>query len=113
MDPQHRVLLEVAWEALENAGIPPDSLVGTKTGVFLGICTNDYSLEFRITDAVDPYMATGNSFSVAAGRLSYILGLQGPNLALDTGVFLVSGRGSSRLPESAKPRLPDRAGGWL
>ena len=84
MDPQHRILLEVTWEALENAGIPPDSLAGVKMAVFLGICTNDYSLEFRITDAVDPYMATGNTFSVAAGRLSYILGLQGPNIALDT-----------------------------
>jgi acyl transferase domain-containing protein/acyl carrier protein/predicted alpha/beta-fold hydrolase/protein-L-isoaspartate O-methyltransferase len=84
MDPQHRMLLEVTWEALEHAGVAPESLSGSQTGVFVGLCSNDYATTFDATGAADPYMATGNTFSVAAGRLSYVLGLQGPNLALDT-----------------------------
>jgi 3-oxoacyl-(acyl-carrier-protein) synthase/SAM-dependent methyltransferase len=87
MDPQQRILLEVAWEALENAAIAPQSLVGSNTGVFAGISTNDYSrimLESGGLEAVDAYFATGNSPSVAAGRLSYLLGLEGPCLSLDT-----------------------------
>jgi acyl transferase domain-containing protein/SAM-dependent methyltransferase/acyl carrier protein len=88
MDPQHRLLLELAWEALENAGIAPDSLAGSRTGVFIGISTNDYS-KVTLDDggglgAVDAYFGTGNSPSVAAGRLSYVLGLQGPCLSVDT-----------------------------
>jgi len=87
MDPQQRLLLEVAWEALENAGIAPDRLAGSATGVFLGISTSDYrELELGTANAadLDAYFGTGNVFSVAAGRLSYLLGLQGPNLAVDT-----------------------------
>lgn len=87
MDPQHRILLEVAWEALENAGIPPDSLEDTRTGVYIGISTNDYSrvvLEEGGLPAVDAYFGTGNSPSAAAGRLSYALGLQGPCMSIDT-----------------------------
>ena len=86
LDPQQRLLLEVSWEALEHSGLSPDQLVGSKTGVFIGICSNDYSqllLSGELTD-IDAYMGTGNSHSVAAGRLSYILGLQGPSLAVDT-----------------------------
>ena len=87
MDPQQRILLEVTWEALENAAIAPQSLVGSNTGVFTGISTNDYSrigLDSAGLRGVDAYFATGNSPSVAAGRLSYLLGLQGPCLSLDT-----------------------------
>lgn len=86
MDPQQRLVLEVGWEALENAGYAPDKLSGSRTGVFMGICNNDY---FQLLTAageenLDTYTATGGAHSVASGRLSYILGLQGPSLSVDT-----------------------------
>jgi acyl transferase domain-containing protein len=86
MDPQQHLLLEVCWESLENANIVPASLNGSKTGVFVGICNQDYSLLLmsREKTEIDAYTTTGMAHSVAAGRLSYILGLQGPCLALDT-----------------------------
>jgi acyl transferase domain-containing protein/acyl carrier protein len=87
MDPQQRLILEVAWEALENAGQAPDKLAGSQTGVFIGINTSDYlHMHQRDRDPADlnTYLLTGNTFSIAAGRLSYILGLQGPSVALDT-----------------------------
>ena len=86
MDPQQRLLLEVTWETLENAGINADGLAGSRTGVFVGICNSDYAqlLVSRPADEYDAYLATGSSHSVAAGRLSYVLGLQGPCIAVDT-----------------------------
>nr|AQW44889.1 polyketide synthase [Corallococcus coralloides] len=81
MDPQQRLLLEVAYEALEHALQPIDSLAGSRTGVFVGIATDDYS---RRTDPSDVYSGTGSLFSVAAGRLSYLLDLRGPSIAVDT-----------------------------
>ncbi|MFN6455065.1 MAG: type I polyketide synthase, partial [Nostoc sp. EfeVER01] len=86
LDPQQRLLLEVAWEALENASISPQQLAGSQTGVFIGICHNDYlhQLLDREPTEIDAYMATGNSHSVASGRLSYFLGLHGPSIAVDT-----------------------------
>jgi natural product biosynthesis luciferase-like monooxygenase protein len=87
MDPQQRLLLEVTWEALEDAAIVPSSLSGSETGVFVGISTNDYAtLQRRAEDRARTqiYEGTGNAFSAAAGRLSYLLGLQGPSLAVDT-----------------------------
>ncbi|WBB80648.1 type I polyketide synthase [Micromonospora sp. WMMD882] len=86
LDPQQRLLLEVAWEALEDAGVVPERLRGTRTGVFVGIGTDDYSLMLRSADpaTLDAYTGTGNAFSVAAGRVSYLLGLQGPSMAVDT-----------------------------
>jgi amino acid adenylation domain-containing protein/thioester reductase-like protein len=85
MDPQQRLLLEVSWEALEDAGIPPDSLKGTSTGVFVGISSYDYSrLQFSDPALVDAYTGTGNAHSVAANRISYFLDLHGPSLAIDT-----------------------------
>jgi phthiocerol/phenolphthiocerol synthesis type-I polyketide synthase C len=85
MDPQQRLLLEVTWEALESAGEPPARLAGSQTGVFVGISTNDYaSLRQGSLDNLDPYTGTGTALSVAAGRLSYVLGLHGPTLAVDT-----------------------------
>ena len=80
MDPQQRLLLEVCWEALERAGHAPDALAGSKTGVFVGVSTNDYlQLQVRAGDTsrLTAYSGTGSSLSVAAGRLSYTLGLQG------------------------------------
>ena len=85
MDPQQRLLLRVIWEAFENAGIIPDSIKGSKTGVFVGISSNDYSLlqQGDITK-VDAYSGTGNAFSIAANRISYTFDLQGPSVAVDT-----------------------------
>ena len=87
MDPQQRLFLEVAWEALESAGIPPTSLRGTRTGVFVGTTTTDYLhlLERRLSSAdLDAYLVSGNTLNATAGRVSYTLGLQGPAIAMDT-----------------------------
>ncbi len=86
MDPQHRLLLECTIEALEDARIDPKSLSGVRAGVFIGISTSDYSrlLSQRGEASIDPYFGTGTAHSVAAGRISYVLGLQGPSLAIDT-----------------------------
>ncbi|MBI1357395.1 MAG: SDR family NAD(P)-dependent oxidoreductase [Acidobacteria bacterium] len=85
MDPQQRLLLEVAWEALENAGQSPERLAESQTGVFIGISGNDYAtLSGGDLAEIDPYTGTGNTFSVAAGRLSYFLKTHGPSLAIDT-----------------------------
>ena len=87
MDPQQRLLLEVAAEAFQHGGQAPERLSGSRTGVFVGISTHDYS-ELQSSErgvaAADAWSGTGNAFSVAAGRLSYVFGLQGPSLALDT-----------------------------
>ncbi len=87
MDPQQRLALEVAWETLENAGYAATRLHNTKTGVFLGIAGNDFSQ--LVAQAGDPdlfgaHYASGIAHSVAAGRISYVLGLQGPSVSLDT-----------------------------
>ncbi|MEH1778864.1 MAG: type I polyketide synthase [Nostoc sp.] len=86
LDPQQRLLLEVSWEALENAGLNPQQLVKTQTGVFVGISTNDNYQRLLSQDVteIDSYLATGNAHSVAAGRISYLLGLTGQSLAVDT-----------------------------
>ena len=87
MDPQQRLLLEVAWEALENAGQAPDELSGSRTGVFIGIVNNDYrqlKLDAGGLQNIDSYYSSGIAQSMASGRLSYVLGLQGPSISLDT-----------------------------
>lgn len=87
LDPQQRLLLEVSWEALEHANQAPDQLFGSSTGVFVGIGGLDYSAlqaETLAPGNIDAYFATGNALCVAAGRLSYILGLTGPSLSVDT-----------------------------
>ncbi|KAA3647729.1 MAG: amino acid adenylation domain-containing protein [Chloroflexi bacterium] len=85
MDPQQRLLLEVAWEALENANIRPDRLAGSQTGVFVGVSSYDYSnLQFQNYAEIDAYAGTGNAHSIVANRLSYILDLRGPSMAIDT-----------------------------
>ena len=85
IDPQQRLLLEVAWEALERAGQAPDRLGGSRTGVFVGISSSDYSrIQLTRPDLVDAFAATGNALSIAANRISYTLDLRGPSLAIDT-----------------------------
>jgi acyl transferase domain-containing protein/acyl-CoA synthetase (AMP-forming)/AMP-acid ligase II/SAM-dependent methyltransferase/acyl carrier protein len=85
VDPQHRLLLETAWGALEHAGIPADGLAGSPVGVFVGVSTNDYSrLLLAHGGATDGYAGAGNAASMAAHRLSYHLDLHGPSVAVDT-----------------------------
>ncbi|QKW05279.1 SDR family NAD(P)-dependent oxidoreductase [Streptomyces sp. NA04227] len=85
MDPQQRLMAEVAWEALEDAGIPAEELAGSPTGVFVGIATTDYlRTQFADLDRIDAYTGTGNAFSIAANRLSYLFDLRGPSMAVDT-----------------------------
>jgi acyl transferase domain-containing protein/acyl carrier protein/pimeloyl-ACP methyl ester carboxylesterase len=86
MDPQQRLLLEAAWEACESAGIPPTSLRGSATGVFVGLATHDYYAALvrgRRSD-LEGYVGTGTTGSVASGRISYTLGLEGPAITVDT-----------------------------
>jgi amino acid adenylation domain-containing protein len=85
MDPQQRLFLEVAWEALEAAGQTRERLAGSASGVFVGVCTSDYSwLQFADPTEIDAYTGTGTSLSLLAGRLSYLLDWQGPSITLDT-----------------------------
>ncbi len=85
MDPQQRVALEVAWEALENAGLAPDQLAETRTAVMLGVYYTEYqSAAAENPDTIDAYSATGNAHSVTVGRIAYLLGLRGPAVAVDT-----------------------------
>ncbi|WP_394840511.1 type I polyketide synthase [Pendulispora brunnea] len=85
IDPQHRLLLECAWEALERAGMAPQSLEGTATGVFVGLVYGDYGgrLLSRL-ELFDGYIATGSFGSVGSGRIAYTLGLKGPAVTVDT-----------------------------
>jgi acyl transferase domain-containing protein/NADPH:quinone reductase-like Zn-dependent oxidoreductase/acyl carrier protein len=84
MDPQQRLLLETCWEALEDAGIDPVSLRGTAAGVFAGLIYHDYGLAGGIPSGAEGYLGTGGSGGVASGRVSYVLGLQGPAVTVDT-----------------------------
>jgi myxalamid-type polyketide synthase MxaC len=83
LDPQQRLLLSLCWRCFEDAGVVPSSLRGSRTGVFVGIWSHDYE-RLMVGGAPSPYIATGNSGSVAAGRLSYTFGLVGPSIAVDT-----------------------------
>ncbi|KOX26047.1 hypothetical protein ADL07_33135, partial [Streptomyces sp. NRRL F-4707] len=85
MDPQQRLLLEVAWETFERAGIPADRLRGSRTGVFTGLMYHDYSAWAAVDlAALDGYQGSGSAGSVASGRISYVLGLEGPAVSVDT-----------------------------
>ncbi|MCB8984309.1 MAG: SDR family NAD(P)-dependent oxidoreductase [Ardenticatenaceae bacterium] len=87
LDPQQRLLLEVSWEALEHAGLALDQLSGSATGVFTGITGNDYA-QMQLADGgindIDTYYGSGVGHSMASGRISYVLGLQGPSVSIDT-----------------------------
>jgi pimaricinolide synthase PimS2 len=87
LDPQARLLLEVAWESLEDAGQDIQRLAGTEVGVFVGIANSDYALaQLHSADlgAIGPYSYTGTSPAMMAGRLAHVLGVSGPALAIDT-----------------------------
>ena len=89
LDPQQRLMLETCWRALEDAGMDPDRLKGSRTGVYAGISNNEYrGLILDVSDIAEPatnlYAVTGTSFNTAIGRVAFALGLEGPALALDT-----------------------------
>ncbi|HEV3076162.1 MAG TPA: alpha/beta fold hydrolase [Thermoanaerobaculia bacterium] len=87
MDPQQRLLLETVWEALEDAGEAPDRLAGSPAGVFIGISSSDYLLAMQAAGGlrnVNAWSGTGSLWSIAAGRISYLLGLKGPSFPVDT-----------------------------
>ena len=87
MSPQQRLFLEVAWHALENAGISPGSLSGTRTGVFAGAAMFDYlqlQAKTQTENDIDAHVITNNTLNAISGRVSYTLGLQGPSMAIDT-----------------------------
>jgi acyl transferase domain-containing protein len=85
LDPQQRLLLEVAWEALENANLTPERVYGSPTGVYVGITCFDHAIRLgNSPENFGAYAGTGSALNMAAGRLSYFLGLTGPSLAIDT-----------------------------
>ena len=85
IDPQHRLLLEVTYESLEDAGIPVDSLAGSQTGVFVGIMANDYTrFQMANTEKIDNYSATNSHYSFSSNRVSFHLNLRGPSVSVDT-----------------------------
>ena len=84
MDPQQRLLLEVCWETLENSGLSVDRLAGSQSGIFIGVSNGDYSRLQGAEVNTDVYYGTGNAFSIAANRLSYLFDWHGPSWAIDT-----------------------------
>jgi acyl transferase domain-containing protein/D-arabinose 1-dehydrogenase-like Zn-dependent alcohol dehydrogenase/acyl carrier protein len=87
VDPQHRLLMETAWRAVEHSGTAPTSLTGTRTGVFVGLSTHDYlgmASDSLTYPEIEAYLAIGTSGAAGAGRISYRLGLQGPAVTVDT-----------------------------
>ncbi|MEV5887686.1 type I polyketide synthase, partial [Streptomyces sp. NPDC052020] len=83
MDPQQRLLLETAWEAFERGGIAPDSLRGGRVGVFAGTNGQTY-FELKLPEEAEAYLSTGSNAAVLSGRISYVLGLEGPSVTVDT-----------------------------
>ncbi|WP_244167383.1 acyl carrier protein, partial [Streptomyces mutomycini] len=85
MDPQHRMLLELSWEAIERAGVDPTGLRGSRTGVFSGLMYHEYAARLRsVPEDVAGFLSNGNAGSVATGRVSYTLGFEGPAVTVDT-----------------------------
>ena len=85
MDPQQRLLLEVAWEALEDAGQPVAQLSGTATGVFVGVMNADFARRHaRDLTQIDAQLGPGSSLGIAPNRISFVLDLRGPSMAIDT-----------------------------
>jgi polyketide synthase 5 len=85
LDPQHRLLLETSWEAVEHAGLTPEAMTGSLTGVFVGLTHVDYQLVAAQSHTMDgPYGFQGNAFSMASGRIAHALRVHGPAITVDT-----------------------------
>ena len=85
MDPQHRLLLETSWEAVEHAGLSPARLAGSRTGVYVGLTHDDYILVAADAHALEgAYGFLGNNYSMASGRIAYAMDLHGPAITMDT-----------------------------
>ena len=84
MDPQQRLFLEATWEAFEDAGIDPESMRGTQTGVFAGVMYEDYPIDPRANSEGGGKIASSNSASIVAGRVAYLFGLEGPTMSVGT-----------------------------
>lgn len=85
MDPQHRLLLETSWEAMEHGGLSPNTLAMSRTGVFMGLMHGDYQFLHAEANALEgPYGYLGNSFAMGSGRIAHAMGLRGPALTVDT-----------------------------
>src|SRR5690606_16928667 len=85
MDPQHRLVLEATWTAIEDAGIRPSDLAGTDTGVFVGSSTYDYfELQHALGVPLDGYNTVGRAHAILSNRVSYLLDLHGPSETIDT-----------------------------
>ncbi|HEY5151581.1 MAG TPA: sulfolipid-1 biosynthesis phthioceranic/hydroxyphthioceranic acid synthase, partial [Mycobacterium sp.] len=85
MDPQHRLLLETSWEAMEHGGLTRNTLAASRTGVFMGLMHDDYQFVHAESNALEgPYGYLGNSFAMGSGRIAYTMGLRGPAMTVDT-----------------------------
>ncbi|MCT7658840.1 type I polyketide synthase [Mycobacterium deserti] len=86
MDPQQRLMLEIAWEGLERAGYSPQTLRGSQTGIFVGVAANEYShlLSADSVESIEAHFITGNALNAISGRVAFALGLEGPAVAVDT-----------------------------
>ena len=85
MDPQHRLLLETSWEAMEHGGLTRNTLAESRTGVFVGLMHDDYQFVHAEANALEgPYGYMGNSFAMGSGRIAYTMGLRGPAMTVDT-----------------------------
>ena len=84
VDPQHRLMLELAWEAMESSGIVPARVAGSASGVYVGISANDYANLTLVDETPDAYTNIGSAISIAANRISYIFDFHGPSMSIDT-----------------------------
>src|SRR5262249_22322939 len=84
MDPQQRLMLQVAWEALEDAGIPSDHLSGSDTGVYVGVSSSDYAMLRWAHSEDDLHLGPGLAISIVSNRISHKLDLRGPSMSIDT-----------------------------